>query len=119
MMRTVLLSLLLSGCTLLSSNGVHEAVQATIIGHNRTDIPRHCQWAGVATEFKTDFGAIDSLCGNYGEVGDRVQLVWSSGFVDKGRNGLHRYNEEVLNGQGNCSGPSVAGLCLGSNSDSH
>lgn len=43
---------------------------------------------GVKTAIKTEGGFVDSVCGSYGNVGDKFKGYWTEGAAEKSLNGF-------------------------------
>lgn len=83
----VVFVVLLQGCSLLMTGDTKD-VEVMVMEHITVKESR-CQWSyGEATVLITEEGIKDTLCGNYGKVGDRVIMMMVENHKDKSRNGL-------------------------------
>lgn len=82
----ILTSAILLGC------GKREEVLVTIVKITKQDEGVWgCMSTRTKTILKTTDGRIDSVCGDYGNVGDEIKGIWISNHWDGARNGFKFY----------------------------
>lgn len=90
---TIILFTILQGCSLLDTGDV-SVVEAQITRHV---IDKRCEWSeGIATEFfvlDKDYRGV--LCGDYGDIGQKLSMSFVEDHKDSKRNGLKTGDDTI------------------------
>lgn len=94
-MKTILITLsavLLVACGVAVDDIQSEPITMTIRNFDDASSNWSCVGTNTKTVFRAEDGRVDSWCGKWGEIGDKVSGCWVTGHTgsSSSRNGFHQ-----------------------------